>query len=337
MRIKGINRASGSSQRGTGLIPGQKVRGRVIARVGTGLFRVGAGGHIFNAQSDLPLHVGQRLTARVEYGDEKVFLKIIPDKDSANKQWSEEISGKEVQRILAGLGHQPTEMEIIEFIERLDRYRKYEKHRTVNPNAIWSLAIPWVRGIKGGGEMFALMTFTLRQLTLMQRRQLSPVSDFLEYHLCKDVKHQDEISPKTLKPEDIFSQRRQEAFDQLNTGSAEYGEIISSSTDDTSCILLLNGSVKNLLRWTDNPSMPSMVLETAESQGLVRAKINILAMFQKAEKIQIDQWINALRRTLTEADFQSDDFIIEDIDTHEALRFKFWRRWDKPTLFDFNV
>lgn len=338
MKIRGIDRGGRSSPGSMGLVPGQKVRGRVIARLGTGFFRVGAGGHIFNAQTDLPLHVGQRLTARVEYGDTKVFLKIIPDAEQRNQNWAENISEAEVQRILTGLGFPPEKMEIIEFIERLDRYRKYEKHPTLKPSAIWCMAIAWVRGIKGGGEMFALMSYTLRQWTLRKQKQLPPLQRIIKDLLLGNEGELQIESERQTRENDIFYERRREAFDLLNEKPQAYGELIlGDDSEDTSSGLFLDSPAKRLLRWSDNPSQPVLVLETSLSQGRLQARINILSSFQKNDKIQLDRWETELREMIAASDLQIKELIYNTVNTHEALRFMFWRRWDEATLFDLSA
>ena len=159
MKVRSVSKSKLPNKRFATLIPGQLVHGRVITKICPGFFRVGAAGQVFVAQSDLPLEKGQRLTARVEVGDTKVFLRIIEEEAKRATPLKRELKPEEVIRVLEGLGHHPDEMEVIEFMERLGRYRIHATLQDCEPSDIWVMAIMWTRGQKGGADVFALRNY----------------------------------------------------------------------------------------------------------------------------------------------------------------------------------
>ena len=141
MRIRSVRRGRFRSRRSTGLVPGQQVRGRVISRLDEGLFRVSVAGQIIEAKSDLPLKPGQRLIANVEIGESNVILRLREDTARRDLTKDRGESQEEIRRILQGLGHHPDIIDILEFQERLNRYRLHGYLKGSEPSDAWVMAI----------------------------------------------------------------------------------------------------------------------------------------------------------------------------------------------------
>ncbi|RJP81627.1 MAG: hypothetical protein C4524_01530, partial [Candidatus Zixiibacteriota bacterium] len=159
MKVRRTQPASPRWDEAPGWIPGQTVRGRVIRRLGPGRFRIRAGGQVFEADSDLPLEEGQRLLAGVESHDGRIVLRLL----DGEPQPPADAAAEEARRVLESLGLPPGELELREFLDRLERYRPYARLLRLEPSDTWVLALLWARGHRGGAEAFAQTSEWLRR------------------------------------------------------------------------------------------------------------------------------------------------------------------------------
>jgi hypothetical protein len=148
------------------LTPGRIVHGRVIAKLGSGQFRVTLGDYSMEASSDLPLEAGQRLTARIEFHGSRLLLRVQEDESRFAPISAEAVSSEEIKRVLSILGLPSGSIDVIEFKERLTRYQPHGSLSGIEPSDVWILGILWARGIRGGADAFALLSYYLRAKTM---------------------------------------------------------------------------------------------------------------------------------------------------------------------------
>ena len=154
MRVRRVENIENQQGRVLPLRPGQTVRARVLARLREGYFRIAAGGQLFAAESDLPLEAGQRLIARVEVSGSRILLRIQDDDFGNGSPPGEEETQDEIQKVLTALELNPAPEEVLEFRERLERYRSHASLPDLDPRDLMVLAILWSRGIRGGAAEF---------------------------------------------------------------------------------------------------------------------------------------------------------------------------------------
>lgn len=341
MKVKKTGKSGGATRRGYGLVPGQLVRGRVIARLGTGLFRVGASGYIFNAQSDLPLRTGQRLAARVELGDSRICLRILDDYKRQSTSVYEEESPEEIRRVLEGLGQKPDDLEVIEFSERLSRYKQVVGLPDGEPSLVWVLAILWVRGIKGGADAFALNGFYLRYTASQARRTLPqiPPEDILRMWNddppCDPPDTLSDPAPPSIPEinDSFVEDRKLEVLALLNRHAEIHGRFHHvPRSRDTACALSSHQPDGYPARWADNPALPRILIEAAIAQGRIKTRLHFLTQPNDDMEAQRSEWVHHWQSALQDSGLE-----IETCQTclktdPESLRFLLWRKWDQDAF-----
>lgn len=336
MKIRNVGRGKFQPVRSTGLVAGQRVQGRVISRLGEGLFRIGAAGQLFNAESDLPLEPGQRLTARVEVGESRVFLRVQEEPDREANAPGEDRSPAEIRRVLVGLGYRSDPLEIVEFQERLDRYQRYGKMAGVEPSDIWVLALLWSRGMKGGADAFSLLSYYLRRAAFNRVSQYSLLQPGILLNLLDPNEDKDGIYVKDGQVSgsngisDYPAERKREAGMLLNRSGAEHGCLLQARTFyDTSCVLSLKEDERILMRWTDNPTLPVSLIEAARSQGRLRLRVHGPAAVAPEEITGLDEWEASLAEASQDLNLEIESIEYYKALDPEVLRFLFWRRWEE--------
>lgn len=348
MKVGSVGRGRFSPSRLLRLVPGQTVRGRVIARLGEGQFRVGISGRHFDASSDLPLEPGQRLTARVEVDDTKVFLRIFEDEGRERRGQRRKEGMAEIRRILKGLGLQTSPMDVVEFNERLDRYRSYGSIRDAEPSDAWVLAILWTRGIRGGADAFALLSFYLRHASLNASNELHPAKP-AEFLSLMDGDGSGNQEVEKAKPPgqnfgsnlifDRFStERNREAVALLNRNAAQTGYFWRLwSINQMDCAQIIGRENATLGRWTDNPASPKFLVEAGCAQGRVKARLHRLICGESAETDSGNRLINLWEEALPHFNFELEETEVSAVQDSETLRFLFWRTWDSGSVRDLVV
>jgi hypothetical protein len=344
MKVRRGGKSGTVGSRGRGLVPGQLVRGRVITRLGAGRFRIGAAGYIFNAQSDLPLETGQRLTARVEPGEAKIVLRILEDRNRKSPLVEPTETPAEIRRVLEGLGYFPDDLEINAFAERLKRCQEVVELPAGEPSSIWILAILWVRGIKGGADAYALTGFILRQASLQAFRDENPVRpDQVLKMLSRDFSSEEEVNPADSDPvmprlnlcDRFIEDRRIEATRLLNRNAESCGHLtLVSGSGETACTLMLDQSSGRLARWADNPASPKQVLETAWVQGRIKFRLHFLEVADDTPQEKQTRWISDWNRELQQCEIETEFSQTNPHPDTETLRFLFWRKWERDAFFD---
>lgn len=341
MKIRSVGRSRTAYGRSFGFVPGQVVRGRVIARLGEGHFRVGAAGQHFDASSDLPLEPGQRLIARVEVGKSQVFLRILDDTYRQASPKGDNESPDEIRRILEGLGQHPDSMDILEFQERLNRYRPHGNLKGAEPSDVWLLALLWSRGIRGGADAFALLSYYLRRAILepFDASALPPPPAILAF-LCLTGRPADGDADKPAQqpssgPDQFDVQRKREAEELLNRqadslGAYRHWRPFSSGF----CALLLGQGDRTLGRWADNPTLPLLLLEAGCAQGRIRARLNRMKLEPPASTGVLESWIGGWEENLGTSDLELEEFQVIETRDPEKLRFLFWRTWSPDAVQD---
>lgn len=344
MKIRNVGRGKFQPARSTGLVADQQVRGRVISRLGEGLFRIGAAGQLFNAASDLPLEPGQRLIARVEVGESRIFLRVQEEPNQEVNIPGEDRSPTEIRRVLVGLGYRPDPLEITEFQERLDRYRRYGKMAGIEPSDIWILALLWARGMKGGADAFSLLSYYLRQAACSKSDHYNLLQPWALQSLLNPRKDDDSIYIRADEEAnaggelEYHADRKREARALLNRAEAKHGCLLQAcSIPNASCVLELKKEVQVMVRWIDNPTLPVSLIEAARSQGRIRVRVHGPETIAVEEKDGLDEWEANLAET-----FQNSDLEIESIECYtaqdpEVLRFLFWRKWEEDFFRSFSV
>lgn len=338
MKVRRSGRSGSSTSRSTELVPGQQVRGRVIARLGGGYFRIGAAGQLFNAWSDLSLKPGQHLTAKVEVGESKVILRLKEDKEGKKSNILESINRTEIKRILQGLGYNPGHLELIEFEERLDRYRIHASLPGVEPSDIWVMAILWTRGIKGGADAFALLSYYLRYSGVFSESAPSlpepnKLPSFLEFaRSANPIPAEIGAETSRRKPsqdsEEFWIDRKQEARELLNRGEGNAGKFQSSSLpSDNACSITYKKDSLLLLRWSDHPSFPQLLLSAGRSQDRVKVHICKLGD-QQVDQNVTDSWIKEVEAELTSRELELEEIKITIVEDSERQRFLLWHKWE---------
>jgi hypothetical protein len=326
-------------------VPGQLVHGRIISRVNPGLFRVGAAGQVFMAESDLPLQEGQRLTARVEMGDAKIFLRIFEESGRGTPRVYELADPDEVRRVLVGLGHHPEQAQITEFQERLDRYRHYGYLPGAEPSDVWILAILWTRGIRGGADIYALLSYYLRQATYRESvlpspektAELTSAPPSFSGNAVTPRERENQFSRISSSDEtaDFILERRNETLALLNRNYEEAGNFAHDEVlDNAGCLLSLKKETQELSRWVDNPALPTLALETAQSQGRMKARIHKLNAAEKSQNRILEAWLRDWETGLRKSELELENIEILEVDHTETLRFIFWRQWESEGIRD---
>jgi len=339
VRKAGQNRSIGG--RSNSLVPGQQVHGRVIAKLSPGFFRIGAGGQVFVAESELPLKEGQKLTARVEIGGDKVFLRINEDQSGLTSLPDHEIESDEILRVMNGLGYFPDEIEVIEFKERLDRYRLHGSFPGFEPSDVWVMAILWTRGLKAGSDAFALFSFYLRQIGMQPARPTNPVklTGILSY---PDIKSPDNVDSQrddqSGASEDFVKNRWIETNNLLNKNEEKFGSYYhQNNAFDTMSAMFWQDLSKRLGRWVDNPVAPEVLIEAAQYQGVIRSRLYQLQIDKPTKVNPAALWKKCWRTSVKRNDWEVEEH--EDIVTSdpEYLRLKFWRKWCPDKVRDVTV
>ncbi len=339
MKVKRAGKSGSVNVRGRGLVPGQLVRGRVITRLGAGRFRIGAAGYVFNAQSDLPLEVGQRLTARVEPGEARIILRLLEDGKGKRPPREQKESPEEIRRVLKGLGIQPDDLEIIAFAERLQRYRSVVRLPAGEPSSVWILAILWVRGIRGGADAYALTGFILRYASLQAPGDACGTSpaDVLQA-LEDDPPVEREPEPSSSQPDfsaRFLVDRRREAMLLLNRNAKSCGSLrLGHGSLNTAGCLVLPQAGGKLSRWVDNPASPRHLVETARSQGRMNYRLHFVDLKEGASRENRSRWEAEWKRELERRGIETEsaDTILQP--DSESLRFLFWRKWDRERFLN---
>lgn len=325
------------------LVPGQLVHGRVISRINRELFRVGAAGQVFVAQSDLPLQKGQRLTARVEIGDSKVFLRVFEDDGRGATQIHDLVDREEVRRILIGLGYKPDQTTLTEFQERLERYRNYGFLHGTEPSDVWILALLWTRGIRGGADAYALLSYYLRLAACRDHLLPSPEkmadiildSDKSAVMTGNKWDSENQLEEELTESAEYIAERRTEAVALLNRNCGEFGIFThNTDTDSSACRLHFNKKAKDLVRWTDNPTLPMLTLELVRSRGRVHMRIHKLNPEESSQRESLSRWLTAWNSKMLESELEIENMELFDTEDTEYLRFIFWRKWESDQLLD---
>lgn len=347
MKIRGVR--SGASPRGSiALVPGQMVRGRVLSKLRPGRFRIVARGCVFEAASDLPLEAGQRLVARVEMNGHRLLLRVQDESGYNAPSPEEENNPEEIRRILKALGHQPSVLDILEFQERLDRYKPHASLAGVEPSDLWILAILWTRGIRGGADAFALLSFYLRQWSLEGSAVPSSLPENADFvrHLCQ--KENTAENGNTPAPEDHsegateslspgLDSRKREAIALLNREKAPLG--CYGESDGASRVFLFRHGLNSnwQARLSDQPVLPGYVIELAQASGRARIRTHIGSFHADSVNSRAASWKDRWNEQLTRAGFEVEEHPIHATSDQEKLRCIFWRKWDKDYFCDFAV
>lgn len=323
MKIRKVDAVEWAEAGGPVLTPGKTVRGRVVSRAGQGRFKVSVSGYLLEADSDLPLEDGQKLIARVEVTGDRVLLRLQDDSDGDSPVPAEDDS-QEIRRVLEGLGHEPNLLDLMEFQERLARYRSHGSLVGLEPSDIWVLAILWTRGLRGGSDAFALTSFYLRRLALdgMAGLAFPPPADFIEGHDESNEPCRAAADP----PGALISgleDRLRETLDLLNRYSAACG---SYQTGAGLHFLKLDDGSSRRSRWADNPIKPEYVLETVRTESGVSALLYLLQGDPRAAT-RVEAWRESWRESLTAADLVELSFSLREVQDPEELRFIFWQKW----------
>ncbi len=340
MKVRSVGQSKTTQGRSTTLVPGQLVHGRVITKISPGFFRVGAGGQVFIAESELPLFKGQKLTARVESGGGKVFLRIFEDETARAARLDKEIDTNEIVRVLKGLGYSPDQMEIIEFRERLDRCRQYGYFPGAEPSDVWILAILWTKGLKSGADAFALLSFYLRQAGRMHViiNNHVKLAEFLTFpHDDPSPIEEDATAETTFfdtqlpdNEADYHRLRTIEAGELINRTAEQNGRFTHSDNPEiTLSALYYHDAGKRQGRWIDNPSTPQVMIEAVEAQGVIRSRIHCLQGKESSSNDILDRWQKSWEANVRRFDWELESHEVSILQDPEILRFMFWRIW-KP-------
>lgn len=337
MEISRIKRTRRCSNRAASLVPGQTVRGRVIADLGDGRFRVGAAGQVFEATSDLPLDPGQKLYARVEVEGWRVLLRILKDAEPRRRPTRQREDPAEIRRVLIGLGHKPSTEEVAQFQRRLERYAPHGYMPDYEPSDVWVMAILWTRGIRSGADSFALLSFYLRQLALEKTSSnlnLPPPAMILD-HFCSDTQPSGASSetskgvaqasePESL--EETHAARKAEAAELLNSKDESPSRYFSLPALDGT-FHLLSSRDSNLLtdRWTDNPALPDYVIDAKRSESAINLKLNALADSADSFPTGCETWKSLWDQEIARRGLADAGTTGHEVVSSEELRVLFWR------------
>ena len=345
MKVRSVSRNRYGPNRLLRLVPGQLVRGRVIARLGEGRFRVGFVGRHFDASSDLPLEPGQRLTARVEMGDSKVFLRIFED---AEREVYTQESPEEIRRILEGLGNRPTSLDITEFQERLDRYRIHGALAGSEPSDVWVLAILWTRGIRGGADAFALLSYYLRSAASRPTKapHLPNPADFLSLlgrdktvTSARDEEDNQDLGRQNLNQTNSpLKERTLEAVTFLNKKSGIGDQYLHCvSPRNNFCALVTNQNNIILGRWSDNPALPSLLVEAGQAQGRIGARVHYVRDEETDDQEGVAHLVDRWETGVGQMEFEVANTELIGTADPEKLRFLLWRKWHSTSVRDLRV
>ncbi len=346
VRSAGKGRSVQSSS-ATKLVPGQLVHGRVITRLSPGFFRIGAAGQVFVAESDIPLEAGQRLTARVEVGDAKVFLRILEDQNQGLSYFAPDIDPDEIKRILKGLGEDPVEADIIEFQERLERYRSHGNLQGSEPSDIWVLAIMWARKIRGGADSYALLSYYLRQVGQVNTEMQNPakLTEFLLFSASTTkITHEperavaDSSDSESTQPEEFHTARREETDTMLNRQPDSVGTFNHTlESQETCCSLFFKEKAVLRGRWVDNPTKPSVFIEAVLTQGRVTTRIVNSMIENSTSQDRYAMWTACWKDANQIADYEIESTELIEVPDPEDLRFLFWRKWESEYVRNLSV
>jgi hypothetical protein len=335
MKVKESSASSSSRSIGeSDLRNGQIVRGRVVAQVGAGRFRVAAAGSYFNAASELPLQPGQVLTARVELGKSQLFLRLIGDEKENSGRNVTSNDPSEIQRILTGLGYTPDDHEISEFRHRLQRYGRPEGSGHDEPSDIWVLAILWTRGIRSGADHFALLSYYLRHLPLHPiERSPMPSLEFL-LAILSDSASDRTTESTTLKlgSDHFWNARKQEAQILLNRDSQQngyYEEV--ADVEGTFFLYSFRDGEQSYQRIVDHPVSSNWELEIGRSAGNIVIQLFVESSVQSQINTGIAEHILELSKQAAVHELDLRDAGVHELDGREALRFRFWKKWQEET------
>ncbi|TKJ42253.1 hypothetical protein CEE37_00825 [candidate division LCP-89 bacterium B3_LCP] len=337
MKTKSVERGNLGPVRFTGLVPGQKVRGRVISRLGSGFFRIGAAGYVFDAASDLPLEPGQRLFARVEWGGSKVILRVQEENGGKRHYQKRKEDPQEIKRVLEGLGVHPDELKITEFQERLSRYEMHGNFPEVEPSDIWVLGILWTRGIKGGADAFSLISYYLREAAICKSDSMvisfeDVLVNLLELEIKELDQYTDELSHKNDlimqdEEEQYRTERKQESCVMLNCADEIDGVYYhAKASDDLSCMMVRDSDGRILRSWIDNPAKPGMLIEAARSHGTVKLRVITVNQESAGDEGLANEWRDQLEIVTRQRELNIDSIEHQLPQDTESIRFAFWRK-----------
>ncbi|MCX6640522.1 MAG: hypothetical protein NTW14_08595 [bacterium] len=340
MKLRGASGASRSGRVGAvGLAPGQTVRGRVISQTGENRFRITAAGYFFDAASELPLEPGQKLLARVELGQTQLFLRIIGDENERSEDAAVD-DPAEVRRVLEGLGLHPDDLEISEFQQRLRRYARHGGSRQGEPSDVWALAILWSRGIRGGADNFALLSYYLRDLIpeASPKTPLLPGKDLLDR--LAEIHRESETAPTPTadpppaasSPDQFALARQREAEQLLCRDSSSFGLYRQLTSHTPGFVQTIHLSGCSHFRGADHPVSPGWLLEAAQSGGRIKTRWSYTTEDAASIDPRVAAWTQGFRSVLRQSELDWDDEGIVEVDNSEALRFRFWRKWEADAV-----
>ncbi len=80
-------------------------------------------------------------------------------------------------------------------------------------------------------------------------------------------------------------------------------------------------------RWVDNPTNPGILIEAAEAQGRVKARLSWLKNEENAGKNLCGFWSGSWDAATQDSDLDVENFHVVETEDPEKLRFMFWRKW----------
>ncbi len=319
------------------LVPGQTVRGRIVKRVRAGRYRLSLAGQLLEADSDLALEDGQKLTAKVELEGERVLLRILEEAEQGVPLPAESEGPEEIKRILQGLGLATADPEISEFLERLKRYQPHANLPGIEPSDVWVLAIMWSRGLRGGAEAFALLSFYLRCLTAQQQADRKIVSPEALWNYLSPIQGEENphatsrLCPGSNEGTEVvlasLGDRKREAVELLNQDKTVRGTYLASAEFEATGGALVYGREEegNRIRWTDHPVTPRVVMEVVKADQVVSTKAYYAANLLLDYAHQLPAWKAQWQEYLRSAEMIPEEFELREVADGELLRFIFWR------------
>lgn len=347
MKVRSVKRIEGFRSGVVSFEAGQTLRGRVISRVRKGRFRVSAAGQVFEADSDLPLDVGQRLVAKVEVEGTRIRLRVQDDYRDGNRSEEKE-DPEEIRRILKALGVKPDPLDLLEFQERLERYRPHSGLVGLPPSDVWVLALLWARRIRGGAEAFAICSYYLRECSLASSDTVTtPNPEVLFHYLSQAPKEETSTEyPENLEaPSDTEESplttppfRTEKAIHWLNRQSSAAGRYLVLEPPEGTAYLMqpADDSIQSV-RWVDNPSAPLFVLEANKMGGKAKTRVHFIERPMEVASPDWENWHLAWREYLGEAEVDLVDFQAVSVDYTDDLLPLFWRRWEGDNLYHKRV
>jgi len=343
VKVRGVGSGAGVRSDPSRLVPGQLVRGRVVARIGDDRFLVTIRGYLLDAASDLALEPGQRLSARVEVNGDRLLLRVQEEEIERDLPASALEDPEEIERVLKLLGHQPSLLDIREFQERLDRYRPYAGLPGLDPSDVWILAILWTRAIRSGADSFALTSYYLRAQPSPDSRGDIRFPDFdqilpflqAEYRMNRTAEIAAIVENDSLIPG--IEDRRAEAILLLNREEAvlgAYGEIIGAENLGCGLFRASKEAEERLIRLADHPVWPNFVIELECRQGSSGIKARILANSVQSRGDELAEVQKVWQGQAKSSEFALEELNWSETTDGEKLRGAFWRKWAEVPLYD---